>query len=360
MKKKINFIVACLEHGGTQRVIMNLALWMMEHGRNVSITVLGKKDEKNDYQVDENYHVQYIDEKGQNKSIGKKIGKLRDVLKQEKPDVVIIMGVPACIYAIPATRGLKIPVIISERNDPAHFNGRNIVKKISHFLIRYGDEFVFQTEDAKQFFEKKIGNRGKIISNPLAVQFPQLERTGERDKIIVTAGRLTSQKNHKLLIGTFKRIKEKYPDYKLYIFGEGACRKELEEYIESLHLENHVILKGVTDRLWQNIYNAKMFVLTSDFEGMPNALMEAMALGLPCISTDCPCGGPKMLITQEENGLLIPVNDSQKLEEAILKLIEDTYLSEKISRNAENVKQEYSLEKIAEKWMELIDNVSVR
>ena len=142
----------------------------------------------------------------------------------------------------------------------------------------------------------------------------------------------------------------KYPRLKLLIYGSGPLEKELKSYVKHLNLENKVIFKGEVDDIKTAIYKAKMFVLASDYEGMPNALMEAMALGVPCISTDCPCGGPKYLIKNEDNGLLVPIKNNNELTKAMLKLLDNENLSNKISRNAFLNSRKYEPNKICLLW----------
>jgi glycosyltransferase involved in cell wall biosynthesis len=181
------------------------------------------------------------------------------------------------------------------------------------YLYKKADGFVFQTEDAAKYFEGIIKCDSKIIPNPINPKFIKEPYKGEREKNIVTVGRLESQKNQKMLIEAFGKIESKYPEYSLLIYGDGSKKEELQDLIKEKGLENKVILKGKIDDVENVIDKAKMFVLSSDYEGMPNALMEAMALGLPCISTDCPCGGPRYLMENGKSGLLVPVGNSDAM-----------------------------------------------
>jgi glycosyltransferase involved in cell wall biosynthesis len=147
-----------------------------------------------------------------------------------------------------------------------------------------------------------------IIPNPINPEFNVKPFSGKRRKIITSVGRLSEQKNQHVLIEAFSRIEKDFPDYELVIYGEGNLRETLENQIKTLKLENKVKLPGVKKNIKNEIYDCSLFVLPSLYEGMPNALMEAMALGLPVISTDCPCGGPRFLI-HNYNGLLVKVNN---------------------------------------------------
>ncbi len=253
-----------------------------------------------------------------------------------------------------------IPTIISIRNDPKIEYKNKVVYFLMKNLYKDVDCLVLQTNEAKNFFEKivKDNNKLHVIPNPINEKFDvNTPYVGERDKTIVTVGRLEKQKNQKLLIDAFKIASEKHNDYKLLLYGKGSLQKQLEEHCENNSLEDKVIFKGQVDNVKEEIYKAGMFVLSSDYEGMPNALMEAMALGLPCISTDCPCGGPRTLIQQNENGILVETNNVEQLSNAINMLIENRELSSKIGYSANKIKESYSVNVIAKKWLNVIESM---
>ena len=179
----------------------------------------------------------------------------------------------------------------------------------------------------------------------------------KRQNIIVSVGRLVEQKNHKFLINTFAKISKKYPDYKLIIYGEGILREELTDLIEKLNLKDKVILYGNASDIEEKIYDVKMFILPSIWEGMPNALMEAMALGLPCIATNCPSGGPEFLIQNDVNGKLIQCDNDKELEEAITKIIEDEEYAKKIGENARKIVERLNPNEINNQWENYIESI---
>ena len=194
---------------------------------------------------------------------------------------------------MPALKGSKAKIIVSERNDPRNFQGKTITKLVSRYLMSKADGFVFQTNDACDFY-KKYKDRSVVIPNPVADVPVILERlpNEQRDKVIVTAGRLVPQKNHEMLIKAFGKIAYRFPEYKLIIYGEGELKEKLQLLSRDLSMGDRVVFPGSVNDLHEKIKNAELFVLSSDFEGMPNALMEAMAMGITCISTDY-CGGPR-------------------------------------------------------------------
>lgn len=337
--------------GGSQRVAMHLAQWL-EDSFHHSCEIIALKPPTGESFDMSGFKFEEI-------KSNRVITELRSLIKSRKPDVLLSMGVPMCIYTVPACLFTKTKHIISERNDPSHFAGKSVIKIFSRLLMRLGDGFVFQTNDAKEFYGKRIANKSKVIANPLfnLELMPKNVYSGEREKNIVTVGRLNKQKNHILLIEAFSIIIRKYPEYTLTIWGEGEERATLENYIRELKLEKNVFLPGSTSDVFNNIYNAALFVLSSDFEGMPNALMEAMALGLPCIATDCPCGGPKDLIIDEYNGKLVPVGNTKLLANAMEELISNKNKASEIGKNATEIRENYAPQTICSEWLTFFENV---
>jgi glycosyltransferase involved in cell wall biosynthesis len=220
------------------------------------------------------------------------------------------------------------------------------------------DGYVFQTEEARSFYKGKYDKKSVIISNPLKIESLPKPYLEERKRNIVTVGRLHPQKNQMLLIQAFEEIKDKYPDYNLIIYGEGVLRKELQEYINDNKLDSRIIMPGNVLNLLSLIKDSGIFILSSDFEGMPNALIEAMALGLPCISTDCPCGGPKSLIENGENGLLFEVGNKNQLINAIEYMINNPDKAKQMSEKAVNIRNTLNANHICEKWYNYIMSIN--
>ncbi len=351
---KVIIYCTSLERGGAERVTVYLADYLVRN--EIECKILTEKFGKNEYLVPDGVERISISN-SKNPFCLKKIGLLRREIKKSGADTMLIMGVPNCIWLIPACVGLGVNVVVSERNDPKNFAGKKLVKIFSRFLMRFAQGFVFQTNDAKAFYAKKLRNRGQVIFNPLITDKLPDVHEGKRTKCIVTAGRLVSQKNQKLLISAFSDVSKKHPEYKLIIYGEGPLRATLESQVAELGLEKSVLFPGNFSDLLEHIKNAAMFVMSSDFEGMPNALIEAMAIGLPCISTDCPCGGPRELIKDGQNGILIPVGDASRLAEAMEKLIEDDALANYIGQNAIKTRKNLDSEVIGKQWMDYLSGI---
>ena len=241
----------------------------------------------------------------------------------------------------------KAKFIASERCNPTSYSG--IKRLLMQHYGKRADAWVFQTEEAAKWYEG-IAKKSVIIPNAINPAFIRKPHEGEKEKCIVAAGRLSEQKNFKLLIDAFALISEEFSDFSLNIYGKGPLEEELREYARSKQLEARVKFMGYVDDMPEQLEKATAFVLSSDFEGMPNALMEAMALGLPCVSTDCPCGGPSYLINTDENGILVPVGDAEKMAVAMRKILADPELSNTLSNNARQISDRLAPQKIYKEW----------
>ena len=208
---------------------------------------------------------------------------------------------------------------------------------------------IFQTEMAKSFFPDAIQKKGVVLKNPVDAQRIPEQYTGERERVIVGAGRLSQQKNMPLLLKAFARFAPNHPEFKLRIFGEGELREELTELARSLQIAGQVELPGRSTALLEKMNSSAMFVLSSDYEGMPNVLLEAMCMGMPCISTDCPSGGPRELIKDGVNGLLVPVGDEAALYEAMERMADRVFATQ-LADAAYEIREELTSRDVFVSW----------
>ena len=354
---KIAICIPSLGSGGAERVTSILANKLVEYGYEVSIIMLSRmlcvyplceKIKTESLDCDADAGMPYI------KRFFTRLKKIRRTVKRLSPDVVISFMSETNIDVCTALFGMNIPVIVSERNDPKvdpRSKIKQLMRRIAYLKPR---GFVFQTPDAQSYFSKRIRKKSSIILNPLTSTLPQVFE-GERDKRIVAVGRLNKQKNFPMLIDAFSVFSEAHREYVLEIYGEGALEEKIKEYITSKNLDGKVFLRGFCRDVHERTLSSAMFVMSSDFEGMPNALLEAMAIGLPCISTDCPCGGPRMLIEPYKNGLLVPVNDSGKMLEAMTYMAENPEEAKRMSQSAASVRQRADVDVITKQWLEMIN-----
>ena len=355
---KILFCLGSMKKGGAERVIANLS---NEFIKKYDIDIVVTSFEKSMYKLDPQINLFNLDNDNKRYNIFlrtyRRIKKLKKILKSENPDIIVSL-LPEPTFRIMILKiFLNIKTIISVRNDP-NIEYNSIFKK---FLVRIlyfqADGFIFQTPDAQKWFPKKIQKKSVVIPNPINKDFVCKPYNGKREKTIVTVGRLEKQKNHKLLIRSFSEVLKKHDDYILKIYGSGTLKLELEKLIEKLNLKDSVKLMGEVSNIKEEIYKSALFVLSSDYEGMPNALMEAMALGLPCVSTNCPIGGPKYLINNKKNGILVNTNDNKELTQAINFLIENDSIARNIGYNANKICKELNPHKIYSEWEQYILNV---
>jgi len=348
---KIIFVIGSLGSGGAERVVSVLANRFNKLGHQVNIITLAK--DICIYPLNEGVQHLHIDTDIKLKGLSglQKVYRLKECIKQLNSDIVISFTAGVSIYVLLARILLPFKIIVSERNDPNLDPKSKVLRKVRNILYNLSDGFVFQTPDAKDYFSKKVQGRSEVIGNPVKPNLPKpfLEL---RSKRIVATGRLEPQKNYPLLLETFAKFREKYPDYSLDIYGEGALKEQLEQMSYDLDIAQSVKFKGVVDNWHEKSLDASMYILSSEYEGMPNALMEAMAIGLPCISTNCPCGGPSLLIQHEKNGLLTPVNDKNSLLNCMYYIASNQDKARVMGRYAAEEMENYSVQNISKLWLE--------
>lgn len=354
MKLKICFYINNLGKGGAERVITELAHQFNK--KLYDVVVVTSFRDRNEYILDPAVKRICLEE---TQDFGNRIArnvklirKLRHTIKTEKPDVVISFMQEPNFRAIIATAGLKTKRIISVRNDPEKEYFGKLGRFVGKVVLPFADGCVFQTEEAKKWFPKRLQTKSTIIFNEVKEQFFKTEYSpGKR---IITVGRLNKQKNHELLIDAFSKIANEVLDRNVYIYGEGPLRDKLQEKIDSFGLSNRIFLMGTTNNVAEVLSTSEVFVLCSDYEGMPNALLEALAVGVPSISTDCPCGGPRMIIQNKSNGLLVKVGDADSLADALRSLINDNDFKTVISKNARETATKYKPQTIFAEWEDYI------
>lgn len=359
---KILFLNTNIGYGGASKMIVWVANQCAKKGHDV--TFLTYRD-KNVYQT-LSPQVKLIQESleevnGSGNAIATVMW-LNRFIKKCRFDLGVAFLSPSMLRMAIAAKGTKMKVVFSQRGDPYYADKcKNIKSKAVNWLntwaFNQADGYVFQTQMAQAYYYKAIQDRAVVIPNPIR----QMQRTEEREgnirKSFVAVGRLDiKQKRQDLMIGAFNIISAKYPDFKLEIYGDG----EDEEKVKLLAASNkNIHLMGKTSNVVEAIQNAWATILSSDFEGIPNALLESMSLGVPSISTDCSPGGAAMLIRNKENGLLTPRGDAKALAEAMEYTILHHEETEEMARVGQEVNELYSEDKISDRWNSFLDNVFV-
>ena len=361
-KKKIVFFILSLTKGGAEHVVANMCNDYFVNDYNVTIVTCMKAPVE--YPLHSEIKTVTLDKEPEESEQGlmtrflRRRSALFRVLKEEKPNLIISFMPEPNFIALSLRKSMKIPTIISVRNDPLVEYRTKARKALMKHFYKQADYCVFQTEDARKYFSfsEHIQTCSKVIPNPIdRIYLPDENRNqtlSAKRHVILNIGRLEAQKDQKLLLEAFDLIADDYPDWNLEICGEGSLREELTRQIENCQRTNRVFLCGNVDDIRGKMRDSSIFVLSSIYEGMPNALMEAMAMELPVIATDCPCGGPRMLI-QEGEGILVPVGDTQALAEGMKKLLSDEAMRQKMGHMAGNIKNRCHPEKIMEEWRTL-------
>lgn len=358
--KKLMVVTHKMSGGGCERVIAQLLTCFAREG--IDCTLVTECGVPSFYDLPESVDQIYLTfgKTLKASSIPRAYRKLRKIVKQEKPDLVLALPEKVNVWTVLFLLGTGVPVVVSERNDP-HRHPENKIKRFLRRLVYpFAKGFIFQTQDAADYFPKAIRKRGVVLDNPLDTSRIPAPHEGARRKVISAAGRLHEQKNFSLLIRAFARFYKTHHEYSLMIYGEGPQRNELMKTASSLGVAGAVHLPGQSKTLLKEINDCAMFVLSSDYEGMPNVLIEAMACGLSCIATDCPIGGVRSLIEDGENGLLIPAGSERSLLAAMTELADDTALAERLGKRAAQIQKRLDESVVAAKWRDYLETVANR
>ena len=355
---RIAIVITCLSRGGSERVTSFLSNYFSDSGREVYLISLTTGEHA--YSLSEKVQVIELDAAHISNALSRYlfiIRSLRKTIKGIKPKAVLGMMSYSGSLAAVACFGLKIPFLIAERNDPNTSTTftekeKKVFSFIQHHLVTRA---IFQTESARSYYFSKEDSRGVIIPNPLYLEeMPPSNTALNHSHSIVTAGRLNVQKNHSLLLEAFALVYEQHPEYSLTIYGEGEERVSLEEQRKRLGLEGSVFFPGSEKDLFAKLQKTELFVLSSNYEGMPNALIEAMAMGLPCITTDY-SEGRGTVVTTTVNGLVVPRNHVQALSDAMLWCIEHPADSEQLGLEAAKIRELLDSRVICKQWLDTIE-----
>jgi len=353
MSKRYIFFIGTLCGGGAERVVATLSSCMAEQG--MAVEILTYYDKPITYEVNSKVKISVVEKLTGKTSKVQNLFEVRKYFKQNAK-VVISFLAPFNMMAIVSKLGTGIPIVVADRNDPTKVPFNKYIRKLRDFLYMFAEGIVLQTEKNREYFSNVVKRKSTVIYNPVDMKvYAGVSLKTEKEKKIVSAGRLMRQKNHKMMIDAFAEVIKDYPEYQLIIYGEGPYREELERYIQELKISEKVFLPGNTTELHEQIKNAEIFVLSSDYEGMPNALIEAMCMGIPVISTKV--SGATDLIYHGENGILVDVNDSFSLKKAMMELIENKEKANVIAKRATELNAQLEVKKIMDQWISFIQEI---
>ena len=355
-KYRVMLVIHALGYGGAGKMIVKLADALAQRDDIEVILYVEEKPGKH-YPMDERVKVCQETEFFENYYTRhfQQIFQLRRRVKEIKPDLIISFQTNQNALAVLAAMGRHIPVIISERGDPYQYT--NIVAKLKNFVINKANGGVFQTHKAMEYFGKKLQKRSRVIYNPCPpdiVERPKWEN--RKDEIAFVARFDIQQKRQDLMVDAFALVAPKHPEIKLAFYGVGEPdMTTIKTKVEKLGLQDHIIYKGLVKQVINEIKDSKLFVLSSDYEGMPNALIEAMVAGLPCVSTDCSPGGARELIEDGVNGYVTPCGDAEKLAKAINDMLDNPEKADAMGAKAQDITKTLAADKIFGEWNEYIN-----
>jgi glycosyltransferase involved in cell wall biosynthesis len=283
---------------------------------------------------------------------------LREKLKNEPDTTVISFLQPSVPMTLIAANSLPNRIVISERGDPKRLlkkrYGYNFIKK----YYQRANAVVYQTNDAMATYPKNISSKGTVIFNPINDKLPE-PYFGEREKYVTTFCRISRQKNLPVLVEAFAEFHKEFSDYRLKIIGEPqndddrASLSETKSLADKLGVTDYIDFEPFSSKVHDLIIRDGMYVNSSDYEGMSNAMLEAMAIGMPVVCTDCPIGGANAVINNNENGILTEVGNAKEITEAMKRIAGEKSFADNLSHNASKIRYNLSLENTAKKWMEL-------
>ncbi len=359
---RILFFIPRMGSGGSERVISILANQFSKKGHSVHISQLIQSESF--YPLTEditlsgmNIHIRrnnrllaYWD---QARFFFRGISHIKKDIKKYKPDVVIAFMRQTCIMMwVLKLLGVKVRLICSERNDPTVQNAA--VRRLMKLVYKKADLFVCQGKGVFDYFSNV--KHKQIIPNPVSKYDYPCPNADQRRPALVAVGRLDKQKNFPLLIDSFISVHKSHPNFCLEIYGEGPERAALESQIATHKANAYIRLMGARSDLHASIHDASLFVMSSNYEGFPNALAEAMSLGLPVVSTDFATGIAKELIGKE-NGRVVPVGDVKAMDEAICQLLDSPELRDICSNNNRGISEKYSADAVALAWEQAIESL---
>lgn len=358
----ILFFIPRMGSGGAERVISVLSNSFVEKGHTVHIAQLIQS--KSFYPLDErvtlsdmSIHIRRTNKLlalwDQARFFLRGVRYIKKEVKERQPDVVIaFMRQSGIMMWVARMLGCKAKLICSERNDPTVQNA--LVRFIMRRVYKSSDLLVCQGQTVADYFSS-VKNK-IVIPNPINGD-TLADRAENIVSRVVAVGRLDKQKNFELLINSFADVYPNFPQYRLDIYGEGPERNTLQRLIDSKDMQEHICLCGAKKNVQELISDASLFVMSSNYEGFPNALLEAMSIGLPVISTDFSTGIARELI-EGENGLVVPVGDRQSMSKAIAELLSDDERRRSMGAlNREKCKKFY-IPQIIEKWEDAIKSLS--
>lgn len=346
---KIVFVVPNMIGGGTERIVSLLANEYVKRGIDTAILIFA--GDKVEYELDERVETVIAGEVsgGSLKVRLKRLKAMREYYRANADCIIFAFSVMGTVFSSVATIGRKHKMLVSERSNPEKYEH----KWIRDFFYRKADCVVLQTEEVKKAFGRAIRRKAVVIPNPVDPDLPPVYE-GVRQKKISAVGRMEHMKNQGLLIEAFAIFQELFPEYTLELYGRGSLEEEYRGLARRLGIAQKVHFHGFCPDARERIQDSAMYVLPSKYEGISNSLLEALAMGIPVVATDCPVGGTRMCMKNMENGIIVPVDDKEAMAEAMKRIASDGAFAGKIAKNGAGIRGRFSIEKIGDSLLEAI------
>jgi GalNAc-alpha-(1->4)-GalNAc-alpha-(1->3)-diNAcBac-PP-undecaprenol alpha-1,4-N-acetyl-D-galactosaminyltransferase len=363
---KVTFVISALQAGGAERVLVNMANYWSKRGFSVEVLTLWPKGSTPFYRLDDAVVHSPLSLAGDSKTFTqfvannlRRMRALRHAIIKSRPNVVVSLIDRTNILVSLASLGLGIPLVLCEHTDPAQIKiGGNFWELLRNVTYSRADAVVVLSNTALSYFRADIRRRACVIPNGVDLPAAGIAPSSDRkcNHKIVCLGRLANEKGFDMLLEAFSRIHNQFSEWSLTIWGEGPERATLEKLSGSLGLGGRVHFPGRTQTPFKEMAESDLFVMSSRFEGFPNALLEAMACGLPAISFDCP-SGPREIIRHDVDGVLVPPKNVNALADAMSRLLTNSALRNQLATNAREVVQRFGMEKVMGQWEALFETL---
>ena len=356
MMKPKYLLISCatMKAGGAERVLSILSKPFADNFKRVVYVMWLHADVF--YSIDSRVELLDIENEVGSKNLFKKMLWFRKYVQKERPDLLLSFLYPWSMKVIISLIFTPFKIIVAERRAGDVVRGGRFTKVLRHLLYLRAEGILLQTEGNRKHYGGRLAPKVDVIYNPIKIpqELVGVGLTTEKEDVIVTVGSLKPEKNHELLIRSFADFHRTYPNYRLVIYGDGPKRRLLEQLITDLQMNDFIQMPGNTNEVFTNIASSRMFVLSSDVEGMPNALIEAMCVGLPCISTKV--SGATDLIQSGENGILIDIGNHAQLVSAMIAIADNEKLANAMATRAVEVYQKTNANYICKKWIHYLNS----
>lgn len=351
----ILFIINNLELGGAGKMMKYVINISSPWFKYVSLIEVYAKEASKEIPSSVKTFPLGIEEKGVLSFRYKIIKTVREIVKREKPDIVLTFVSDMCVNTRIATFGLNTVVCSADRGDP--YTETMPWKILIPWAFNRSDYCFFQLDKARDFYSAKVQKKSFVIPNVFIARTGNTPYSGERKKTIVSAGRFVIEKGYDVLIKAFAKVHEKHPEYTMTIYGEGPFLGQYHKLAQELGVDELITYPGYVKDVAASVREDGVFVLPSRYEGIPNSLIEALSVGIPCVSTDCTPGGPMFLTKGGKNGLIVPIDDIEAMTDAILRIIEDPQLAKVLETKGPEIVNELKDEVIGKMWYDAFEKI---